>query len=83
MRVAPNGIYDLGDVAQELCDECLTDQHEGWPSGNGGELCTMCWESECSRAWWAFVDFAVDFAVDALGLHDGADDHPDWWDGDI
>jgi len=29
--------------------------HDGWPGEDGGELCQMCWESQCSKSWWAMV----------------------------
>lgn len=30
--------------------------HDGWPGSNGGELCQMCWEAECSESWWRMVE---------------------------
>lgn len=28
---------------------------DGWPDTNGGELCQMCWEADCSESWWKMV----------------------------
>lgn len=40
--------------------------HEGWPGKDGGELCQMCWESECSQAWWEMVSRFPDADKEAL-----------------
>ena len=26
--------------------------HDDWPGNDGGDLCQMCWERECSESWW-------------------------------
>lgn len=36
--------------ASELC-RC-GEPHDEWPDANGGELCQMCWEADCSKSWW-------------------------------
>lgn len=28
--------------------------HDGWPGSDGGELCQMCWEAQCSGSWWRY-----------------------------
>ena len=29
--------------------------HDDWPDKDGGMLCQMCWEAECSESWWQMV----------------------------
>jgi hypothetical protein len=36
---------------RDLC-KC-GEPHDGWPGRDGGALCQMCWEVECSDSWWA------------------------------
>lgn len=37
----------------KVCCDCGEEQPEGWPDKDGrGELCQMCWESQCAEAWW-------------------------------
>jgi hypothetical protein len=34
------------------CCRCAN-RHEGWPDKDDrGELCQMCWESQCSESFW-------------------------------
>lgn len=42
------------------CETCGvpigTEREMTWPGDGGGEICQMCWESECSRSWWQMVN---------------------------
>jgi len=37
---------------------------EGWPGNDGGELCQMCWEKECSDSWWDAMEPLSPTAID-------------------
>ena len=39
---------------------------DGWPANDGGELCQMCWELECSEDWWRLVAESEDWWPAAL-----------------
>ena len=38
------------------CARC-GEPSDGWPANDGGELCQMCWEAECSESWWRMVEW--------------------------
>jgi hypothetical protein len=48
--VAAEGVRPLRSGACK-CGE----PHDGWPGNDGGEVCQMCWEAECSESWWAML----------------------------
>ena len=37
------------------CAHCGCLQDDNWPCGDGGTLCQMCWEIQCSESWWQMV----------------------------
>lgn len=41
----------MSDTSKCKCGE----PHDNWPGKDGGELCQMCWEAECSESWWTMV----------------------------
>lgn len=51
-RKSREAAYDRAIWPEHLCSRCRTVAHEGWPGKNGGELCQLCWEAECSESWW-------------------------------
>lgn len=46
----------------ENCERC-GEESDGWPGEKGGELCQMCWETQCSESWWRMLG-----AWDAIGI---------------
>ena len=34
-----------------ICSRC-PEPSEGWPDGEGGELCQEHWEIDCDASWW-------------------------------
>lgn len=38
------------------CANCGIPQDDDWPDGQGNNLCQLCWEAQCSDAWWAAMD---------------------------
>jgi hypothetical protein len=52
---------------------------DGWPDGNGGELCQECWESVCDKSWWEAV-LAISRDDDLPAEYD---DHDPAWDGNL
>ena len=45
--------YRRGNYLPTAKDLCKCGQpHDGWPGKDGGWLCQMCWEADCSEAWW-------------------------------
>ena len=34
-----------------ICSRC-SEPSEGWPNGEGGELCQEHWEADCDASWW-------------------------------
>jgi hypothetical protein len=40
----------------KLCVRCGLRPSENWPADTRGELCTDCWEHQCSREWWGVVN---------------------------
>ena len=40
-------------VPCSICEDMIKEDAVGsWPDGEGGLLCQLCWESECSKTWW-------------------------------
>ena len=50
------GYRPATDAAVTACGRCHrpTAGEITWPGVNGYEVCTDCWEAECSESWWAF-----------------------------
>ena len=42
----------VGDFASDKLKCKCGAPHDGWPGNDGGELCQICWEAECSESWW-------------------------------
>jgi hypothetical protein len=56
------------------CNNAIPDPAEEWPDNNGAVICQECWETQCSREWWAMV-ISLDKS-DALGASGTAE-----WEG--
>jgi hypothetical protein len=54
----------MTEDCMEHCARC-SQPHENWPADDHpvNQLCTDCWEAQCSKQWWGVV-----IALDELGL---------------
>lgn len=57
MRICLEISHFDGNAMNEACSQCgtLDEGHGGWPDGDSGVLCQLCWEADCSRYWWEIV----------------------------
>jgi hypothetical protein len=55
-----------------MCSKCRTEKSDGWTGKEGGELCQMCWERECSESWWD----AMNGLAAWLELESKSEEHP-------
>lgn len=49
------------------CGAQIASPAERWPDSADGTLCQMCWETKCSRPWWAWLPLLL--AVEPIGGH--------------
>jgi hypothetical protein len=58
----------MSDTTKCKCGE----RHDGWPGKDGGELCQMCWEADCSESWW---EMARTLPGSVFPVEEGRDDN--------